>query len=171
MMIADLDLVKNGSGFFLRSVYEPPELWPAHSFGKEGNGKSIMDEHRAGLDFMICVGTADPRRTKDRNHRRRLISLVTTDTSGWCKTSDLIPRDVLERSEWRERWPYSFGLLGAWEIEGSPQAEDVVPATYKELGHKHGQPVRVDPGELGNILQLKVSPVSLTLLRCPRRVG
>ena len=127
----------------------------------------FQKEYRRGKDFVIYVGTSNPKDTPDEAHRQRLISLVEVEARAVVQTKDLVSPDSWKRAQekYPGRWDYSLMLSRAWEIEGFPRAHDCLPTTYARFQNPgtRGHPIPVSDSDLQFLRPLTLNPVGLEL--------
>lgn len=160
------DITRPDSRFFIKSEWGPASNdWPAVSFSKQAVGRKMRGIYDPARDFVIYVGTTNPRNTPNAQHRSRLLSVVRMDLRSEYKTRDLIPPEswAQAQAEHGDRWMYAFALLAAWDLDQLPSAYDYIPKTYSSLRNPvtFGDFVEVDSSELQGLSELSIKPVAL----------
>jgi hypothetical protein len=86
------DLIRPTARLYAKSEWAPAgPLWPALSFSQRGVANGFGSIYTRGTDFVITVGTANPRDTQDPAHRQRLLSLVDVEPNIIVNTAELEP--------------------------------------------------------------------------------
>jgi len=169
------DIAAADSRFFLKSEWGPAsEYWPAVSFTKRSVGDLLRKACRPGIDFVVYSGTNSAENTKDSRHRQNLLSIVRIDTSVEKATWELIPEESWSdaQGEHAGRWPYSFAMAAAWEMDGFPPAREIAKDAYRSLGipANYGSVVEITGPERESLLALSVTAVVLRLQRAGIRI-
>jgi hypothetical protein len=162
------ELCSGESRLFAKSEFQPAsDRWPALSFSSRKVASDFANEYRRGRDFVIYVGTSDPKTTENPAHRQRLMSAISVEPRTPVSTRELISTDAWERAvnEYGIRWEWSLPILASYDFAGFPRAHEEIPATYAALGAipNRGRCVEITGVERTGLLALNVTPVTLQL--------
>lgn len=162
------ELIAADSKLFAKSEFGPANSdWPALSFSAMKIANDFQKDFRRGKDFVIYVGTSNPKDTPGESHRQRLISVVEVEARGVVQTKDLVSPEAWKRAQekYPGRWDYSLILSRAWEIDGFPRAHDCLPTTYAQFQNPgtRGHPIPVSKNDLEFLRPLALHPVRLEL--------
>jgi hypothetical protein len=92
------DIVGDGGRIFVKSEWAPlADEWPAVSFGKLSVGNFLRQQYRRNTDLIVYVGTSDSKKTKDEQHRKRLLSAMRIDPSRILDTQKLVHAETWSR--------------------------------------------------------------------------
>ncbi len=161
------DIIKPESRIFAKSEFGPvSDDWPALSFTHRTVAQKFALDYRRDRDFVIYVGTSNPKNTPNENHRQRLICLVSVERH------ELRTEEIVSEENWRfvvrehgARWEWSLPAFQAYSLTEHPSAYDIMPQSYSKLGKLEnlGRCVELSSEELGQLLDLSISPIELKL--------
>jgi hypothetical protein len=160
------DILATDGRVFLKSEWGPiSDYWPAVSFSKEAVGRYLRGNFRPKSDLLFYVGTGDPKRTEQPEHRRRILSAIKLEPNKIFATHQLIPPESWfdAQKSFKGKWEFSLGVWDAWDVDRFPLASDVIPMSYSSLGEiqNWGNVVEVAPGERDALLSLEMTSVHL----------
>jgi hypothetical protein len=160
------DIASAESRFFLKSEWGPVSpYWPALSFKKPQVGDFLRDNYDPSCDFILYAGTSDPKKTKDRDWRKRLISILVMEPGERLRTEELVPSTSWKatKREHGQEWPWSFAVRQGWDCVRHPWAHDVTPVAYRSLGFRNnmGGVVEVPESEREALLSIEIKWVEL----------
>ena len=85
------DLIGAGSRLYAKSEWAPASAeWPALSFSRRAVANAFSGIYTRGSDFVISIGTSNPKDTLDPAHRQRLLSIVDVEPKVIVSTADLV---------------------------------------------------------------------------------
>ncbi|HEX3365773.1 HNH endonuclease [Phenylobacterium sp.] len=155
---------------FAKSEFAPVDpSWPALSFTHRKIADDFTQHFNSQRDFVLVVGTSDPKSTENPAHRSRVLSVATLNENGPTATQDVISELAWKQAvqKWgRPRWEWSLGVVASFDFAAFPEARRVMPQTYSALGYlgNLGRCVRVHEDDLAGLLDLplvRVLPASL----------
>lgn len=163
-----VDLSAEDTRLYVKSEFGPVgDYWPALSFSSRKIAGDFAQQYRRDRDFVIYVGTGDPEKTANPNHRRRLLSVAVVEPRTPISTKDIVPAESWTRSihKWGVRWEWSLPITAAYDIIGLPEARNYIPEAYRGLGtlHNLGRCSEVLGDEHAKLLQLLIAPVEMQL--------
>ena len=161
------DLLGPTTGLYAKSEWAPAgPKWPALSFSQRGVANRFGNIYTRGSDFVITVGTANPRDTQDPAHRQRLLSLVDVEPNIIVNTAELVDPDTWQRAQQThpDRWKLSMPIVRCWTFTGFPGAKKDMALTYRSFANPttRGRPIRVDESDRATLL-----PLTLTAMDIP----
>jgi len=154
------DIVSAESRFFLKSEWGPVSpYWPALSFKKPQVGDFLRDNYDPSCDFILYAGTSDPKKTKDKDWRKRLLSILVIEPGERIRTEELVPPDSWKavKKEHGQEWPWSFAVRQGWDCIEHPWAHNVTPVAYRSLGFRNNMGGVVEVPELERQALLSVA--------------
>jgi hypothetical protein len=160
------DLIGRATRLYAKSEWAPAgPLWPALSFSQRGVANRFGSIYTRGTDFVITVGTADPRDTQDPAHRQRLLSLVDVAPNIIVNTAELVDPETWHRAQQThpDRWKLSMPIVRCWTFAGFPEAKTDLAATYRKFANPttRGRPVLVDDSDRATLLVLALTPLEI----------
>jgi len=160
------DIATIDSRFFLKSEWGPVgPRWPALSFKKPRVGEFLRDNYDPSIDFILYAGTSDPKKTKNKEWRKRLLSVLVMEPGEPIRTEELVPKASLKEAieEFGQEWPWSFAVRQGWNCVDHPWAHDVTPEAYRSLGFRKnmGGVVEVPKLERKALLSVEINWVEL----------
>jgi len=160
------DIASAESRFFLKSEWRPiSPYWPALSFKKPQVGEFLRDNYDPSCDFILYAGTSDPKKTKDKDWRKRLLSILVMEPGERIRTEELVPSNSWKtvKKEHGQEWPWSFAVRRGWDCVSHPWAHDVTPVAYRSLGFRKnmGGVVEVPESERQALLSIAIEWVEL----------
>lgn len=161
--------------FFLKSEFGPlSNFWPALSFSKRSIATSFATEFSRTSDFVIYVGTSDPERTLNPEHRSSLLSLVRPEPRTPINTKDIVPNDSWQwaQREYPDQWEWSLPIENGFTIIGYPPARATCPNAYGQLGRfeNFGRCVEILGEERAALLSLDIEAQEIELTDRAQRV-
>ena len=94
------DIVAPDSRLYAKSEWAAASaLWPALSFSQRGVANKFGGLYSQGRDFVITVGTGNPKETPDPAHRQRLMSIVDVAPNVIVATGDLVEPETWRRAQ------------------------------------------------------------------------
>lgn len=162
------DIIKPESKIFAKSEFGPvTDDWAALSFSRFGVARNFIRDYHCGQDFVVYVGTSSKKNTPNKEHRQRLICLVSV-YKHILETKDIISEENWKNvllEEGKKRWEWSLPVAQAYKFIEFPHAHDVMSESYSALGNpkNFGRCVELSASEIENILDLPVSPIELDL--------
>jgi hypothetical protein len=118
-----------------------------------------------GNDFVITVGTANPRDTQDPAHRQKLMSLVDVAPNIIVNTAELVDSETWARAQQThpDRWKLSMPIVRCWTFTDLPDARTDMAATYRKFANPttRGRPVPVDETDRTTLISLALTPVDI----------
>jgi hypothetical protein len=160
------ELIGPTTRLYAKSEWGPagPE-WPALSFSQRGVANRFGGIYTRGTDFVITVGTANPRDTQDPAHRQRLLSVVDVAPNIIVSTAELVAPDAWERAQQThpDRWKLSMPIVRCWTFTGFPDARTDMAATYRKFASPvtRGRPIPVDAADRATLLPLNLTSVEI----------
>ena len=145
MVLRVADLMATDGKVFLKSEWGPiGDNWPCLSFTKKAVGDRLRREFLPGRDILIYVGTGDPERTENPEHRRRFLSAIVMDPSQVIATSKIVPEWQWSKTVAQfgpNVWPFSMPVTKAalFTDDPLPPAWEVAPSAYGGLGSGLGR--------------------------------
>lgn len=115
------DISAGDTRLTVKSEFGPlNEHWPALSFSSRKIAGDFARHYRRDRDFVLFVGTGDPDKTGNINHRQRLLSVGVVEPRTPITTKDIVPAESWEDStrKWGERWEWSLPILKAYDVIG-----------------------------------------------------
>jgi hypothetical protein len=160
------EILASDGRVFLKSEWGPiSDHWPAVSFSDAAVGKYLRGNFRPKSDILLYIGTSDATRTKQPEHRKRILSAVKVEPNRIFATHQLIPPDSWydAQKDFKGKWEFSLAVWDAWQLDGFPWASDFMPESYSSLGASKnwGNVVEIVPAERNLLLSLHVTPVQL----------
>lgn len=161
-------LLVPGSKLYAKSEFGPAHSgWPALSFSSQKIASNFAMETTRGKDFVIYVGTSNPKDTPNPSHRQRIVSVIDVEPSAIVQTKQIVSPDAWAnaRAMYPGRWDVSLRIARAWDVENFPYARDVMPVTYRRFQSPatRGHPISVDTSDLMQLGQLNLIPVELSM--------
>jgi hypothetical protein len=118
-----------------------------------------------GSDFVVTVGTANPKDTQDAVHRQRLLSLVDVEPKIIVSTAELVDQETWQRAQLThpDRWKLSMPIVRCWTFTNFPEAKVDMAATYRRFANPttRGRPVLVDDSDRKSLLALTLAPLDI----------
>ncbi|WP_375787726.1 hypothetical protein ACE10Z_09725 [Bradyrhizobium sp. Pha-3] len=160
------DIVAPDSRLYAKSEWAPASaLWPALSFSQRGVANRFGDFYSLGRDFVITVGTGNPKDTLDPAHRQRLMSIVDVAPNVIVATGDLVEPETWRRAQLThpDRWKLSMPIVRCWTFANFPEAKAHMSATYRRFSNptNRGKPIPVDEVDLAGLLGLEVTAIEI----------
>lgn len=160
------DLIGPTTRLYAKSEWAPAgPLWPALSFSQRGVANGFGGIYTRGTDFVITVGTANPRDTLDPAHRQRLMSLVDVAPNIIVNTAKLVDPETWERAQQTHpgRWKLSMPIVRCWTFTDFPDARTDMVATYRKFANPttRGRPIPVDDTDRATVLALELTPIEI----------
>lgn len=175
MLVADM--MQPGGKVFLKSEFGPiGDNWPCFSYGRPALGRRLQAEFQPGRDIIVYVGTTDPSRTEDPDHRSRLISAVSVQPGQVLETRRIVPEEHWRQAVARfgeDSWCHAMPVLDAALMEGPPfpHAREVVPRAYASFAaiENRGGVVEATGAERDAVMALPVARIELRFTESVRR--
>ena len=160
------DLVGSTTRLYAKSEWAPAgPQWPALSFSQRGVANRFGSIYTRGTDFVITIGTANPRDTLDPAHRQRLMSLVDVDPNIIVNTAELVDQEAWQRAQQTHpgRWKLSMPIVRCWTFTGFPEAKTDMLLTYRSFANPttRGRPIPVEDSDRATLLVLALAPVGI----------
>jgi hypothetical protein len=160
------DLFGPTTRLYAKSEWAPAgPQWPALSFSQRGVANRFGSIYTRGTDFVITVGTANPRDTQNPAHRQRLLSLVDVEPNIIVNTADLVDSEEWQRAQQThpDRWQLSMPIVRCWTFTGFPEAKTVMALTYQRFANPttRGRPIPVEGSDRATLLALTLAPVDI----------
>jgi hypothetical protein len=160
------DLIGPTTRLYAKSEWAPAgPLWPALSFSQRGVANGFGSIYTRGTDFVITVGTANPRDTPDPAHRQSLMSLVDVAPNIIVNTAKLVDPEVWATAQQTHpgRWKLSMPIVRCWTFNNFPDARTDMAATYRKFANPttRGRPIPVDDTDRATVLALELTPVDI----------
>jgi hypothetical protein len=160
------DLVGPDARLYAKSEWAPASaLWPALSFSQRGVANTFGGIYARGRDFVITVGTGNPRDTLDPAHRQRLMSIVDVAPNIVVATGDLVEAETWKRAQQThpDRWKLSMPIVRCWTFSEFPEAKACMAATYRRFSNPttRGKPIPVDSADRATLLGLQLTAVEI----------
>jgi hypothetical protein len=164
------DLIEAGTRLYAKSEWAPAgPLWPALSFSRRAVANDFSRIYTRGSDFVISVGTGNPKDTQDPAHRRRLLSVVDAEPRMIVNTAELVDPEAWRRAQEShpERWKLSMPIVRAWTFVDFPEAREKMTATYHLFANPttRGRPIPVE-----DIDRPKLAELVLEATEIPQRI-
>ena len=143
------DLIQPTTRLYAKSEWGPAgPLWPALSFSLRAAANNFSRIYTRGSDFVILVGTGNPKDTQDPAHRQRLLSVVDVEPKIIVDTAKLVDPNAWERAQQThpDRWKLSMPVVRVWTIADFPEARKEMTATYRRFANPttRGRPILVE---------------------------
>jgi hypothetical protein len=163
------DLIEPTTRLYAKSEWAPAgPLWPALSFSQRRVANRFGGIYTRGTDFVITVGTANPKDTQDPAHRQRLLSLVDVEPNIIVNTAELVDPEAWQRAQQThpDRWKLSIPIVRCWTFTGFPEARADLALTYRRFANPttRGRPILVDDGDRTTLLLLDLTQVDISAL-------
>jgi len=160
------DFIGPTARLYAKSEWAPAgPLWPALSFSQRRVANRFGSIYTRGADFVITVGTANPRDTQDPAHRQRLLSLVDVEPNIIVNTAELVDPEAWQGAQQThpDRWKLSMPIVRCWTFTGFPEARTDMAATYRKFANPttRGRPIPVDDSDRTTVLSLDLMPVDI----------
>jgi hypothetical protein len=160
------ELITPNTRFYAKSEWAPAgPTWPALSFSQRGVANNFSNIYRRGNDFVVTVGTANPKDTLDAAHRQRLLSFVDVEPKIIVNTAELVDPESWQKAQQSHpgRWKLSMPIVRCWTFVGFPEAKIDLSATYAKFANPttRGRPIPVDASDLSRLLPLDLVAVSI----------
>lgn len=163
------DMMKPDGRVFLKSEFGPiSDDWPCFSFSKKNLAANLQADYKPGRDIIIYVGTSSNEKTKNPDHRSRILSAISIEPSQVIDTRNIVPEDSWNSTvaEYGEgHWEHSMAVTKASQMMGVPfpKAHDVIPDAYRKLSDmkNRGLVVEILDTERDAIMALPIVPVEL----------
>jgi hypothetical protein len=160
------DLVGPESRLYAKSEWAPGgPLWPALSFSRRAVANTFSGIFTRGTDFVITVGTGNPKDTQDPAHRQRLLSIVDVEPKIIVSTGDLVDPDAWKRAQQTHpgRWKLSMPIVRCWTVADFPEARKEMTTTYQRFANPttRGRPIRVEDVDRLSLFALTLIPIEI----------
>jgi hypothetical protein len=160
------DLINSTTRLYAKSEWAPAgPLWPALSFSRRAVANDFSRIYTRGSDFVISVGTGNPKDTQDPAHRQRLLSIVDVEPKYIVSTADLVDRNAWERAQQThpDRWKLSMPIVRGWTFSDFPEARKAMTLTYQKFANPttRGRPILVEDGDRETLLELALTPTKI----------
>ncbi|BBZ92733.1 hypothetical protein [Bradyrhizobium diazoefficiens] len=160
------DLVGQDTRLYAKSEWAPASaLWPALSFSQRGVANTFGGIYSRGRDFVITIGTGNPRDTLDPAHRQRLMSIVDVAPNIVVATGDLVEPETWRRAQQThpDRWKLSMPIVRCWTFSDFPEAKTSMTETYRRFSNPttRGKPIPVEGSDRATLLGLRLSAVEI----------
>lgn len=160
------DLIEPTTRLYAKSEWGPAgPLWPALSFSRRAVANDFSRIYKRGRDFVISVGTANPRDTQDPMHRQRLLSVIDVEPKIIVNTADLVDSDAWERAQEThpDRWQLSMPIVRAWTIADFPEARKEMTTTYQKFGNPttRGRPIPIEDADRPTLFALTLTSTDI----------
>jgi hypothetical protein len=140
--------------------YRRDHLWPALSFSQRGVANGFGSIYTRGTDFVITVGTANPR--DNPAHRQSLMSLVDVAPNIIVNTAKLVDPEVWATAQQTHpgRWKLSMPIFRCWTFNNFPDARTDMAATYRKFANPSGMIAVNTQGPAGRNCSRKLKAAS-----------
>jgi hypothetical protein len=160
------DLIEPTTRLYAKSEWAPAgPLWPALSFSRRAVANDFSRIYTRGNDFVISVGTGNPKDTQDPAHRQRLLSVVDVEPRYIVSTADLVDPGAWEKAQQThpDRWKLSMPIVRCWTFAGFPEARREMTATYQKFANPttRGRPIQVEDVDRRTLFDLALIPVDI----------
>jgi hypothetical protein len=160
------DIVRPDTLLYAKSEWAPASaLWPALSFSRRGLANTFGGIYARGRDFVITVGTGNPKDTLDSAHRQRLMSIVDVAPNIVVATGDLVEPETWRRAQYThpDRWRLSMPIVRCWTFSDFPEAKACMAETYRRFSNPttRGKPIPVDSADRITLLKLQLTAVEI----------
>jgi hypothetical protein len=160
------DLIEPTTRLYAKSEWAPAgPLWPALSFSRRAVANDFSRIYTRGSDFVISVGTGNPKDTKDPAHRQRLLSVMDVEPRIIVNTADLVDSAEWDRAQQThpDRWKLSMPIVRAWTFAGFPEARQEMTFTYQKFANPttRGRPIRVEDADRPTLYDLALTPADI----------
>ncbi len=160
------DLIAAGSRLYAKSEWAPASAeWPALSFSRRAVANAFSGIYTRGTDFVISVGTSNPKDTQDPAHRQRLLSIVDVEPKVIVSTADLVDPEAWKRAQQShpDRWKLSMPIVRGWSFDGFPEARQDMTATYQKFTNPttRGRPISVEDVDRATLLDLAITATAI----------
>jgi hypothetical protein len=157
------DLIEPTTRLYAKSEWGPAgPLWPALSFSLRAVANDFSRIYRRGSDFVISVGTGNPKDTQDPAHRQRLLSVVDVEPKFSVGTAKLVDPVAWERAQQTHpnRWKLSMPTVRVWTFTDFPEARKEMTATYRKFANPttRGRPIPVEDVDRPTLFGLPLIP-------------
>lgn len=160
------EIVGPDTRLYAKSEWGPAgPLWPALSFSQRGIANRFGGIYTRGRDFVITVGTGNPRDTPDPAHRQRLMSIVDVAPNLIVATGELVEPETWKRAQQTHpgRWKLSMPIVRCWTFPEFPEAKVCMPATYQWFANPttRGKPIPVENADRQTLLTLELTAIDI----------
>jgi hypothetical protein len=160
------ELIGATSRLYAKSEWAPASTeWPALSFSRRAVANAFSGIYTRGTDFVISVGTSNPKDTQNPEHRQRLLSIVDVEPKIIISTADLVDPEAWRRAQQGHpaRWSLSMPIVRAWSFDGFPDARQYMTATYQKFANPttRGRPIPVEDADHETLLRLAITPTEI----------
>ena len=150
-------LLESGGRLYAKSEFGPVhDGWPAVSFSQHKIAADFSRGFRRGVDFLLFVGTTDPKSTKDPAHRSRVLCAATLEPNAPVSTNQIVPAAEWAEAvaEWGNRWEWSLPVTESYDFVPLLNAREIIPQTYAALGsmEARGRCIPVATGDFAGLL-------------------
>jgi hypothetical protein len=160
------DLIEPTTRLYAKSEWAPAgPLWPALSFSRRAVANDFSRIYTRGNDFIISVGTGNPKDTQDPAHRQRLLSVIDAEPKIIVNTADLVDPDAWERAQQThpDRWKLSMPIVRCWTFADFPEARTEMATTYQKFSNPttRGRPIRIEDADRPTLFDLTLTPTDI----------
>jgi hypothetical protein len=160
------DLIGVRSRLYAKSEWGPASAeWPALSFSRRAVANAFSGIYTRGSDFVISIGTSNPKDTLDPAHRQRLLSIVDVEPKVIVSTADLVDPEAWKRAQQGhpDRWKLSMPIVRGWSFDAFPEARRAMTATYQKFTNPttRGRPIPVEGADRATLLGLAITPTEI----------